>query len=493
MKKEEGNNEHSDLLDIWLGSRLVLLNELHNPKKLIEKMTRRYLPKIKVDNSQNETYAIRTLHTHIWKHFSKKIFFQFLNVLDTNLNENKTVLDYFRNELHKLNGFMLKSDQIVELKYNLYKMTNDVFNSSNDNIRSKLTIDECQCEFITSSRIVRNSSYVSSTFNQNIQSPTVNKSINQMENENNVGYYSMYNEPHGNVLIINNVFYKNTTFSNRIGSDIDRNRLIHLWQELNFNVFVLQNGTLDFAEECLKDFAKRSNANEFDALIVCILSHGDVDKIYFCDGYPMGLKEIFDNFNQILLNKPKLFFIQSCRGAESEETRLNEQEMYAKLKSDLAVALNTPTKNTHITRDITLELPKRLDFFVFYSTIPGHVSYRMEDTGSRFIESLYTIFFQYAHANTLDSLTKLIQKDMVCRSQSPLHDVQYSQITEAHGYLQKHTLLDIWLTSVRQCQLIVRSFHGTMVSSSNVHPNRGLFGYNRYNINQQYGMENKKN
>ena len=72
--------------------------------------------------------------------------------------------------------------------------------------------------------------------------------------------------------------------------------------------------------EKLREFAARTEHASSDACIICLLSHGEEGFMFGTDGKKIPLEEIFLLFDNrhcpALLNKPKIFFIQACRGGE---------------------------------------------------------------------------------------------------------------------------------------------------------------------------------
>lgn len=97
-----------------------------------------------------------------------------------------------------------------------------------------------------------------------------------------------------------------------------------------------------------------------DCLVVCVMSHGDTGKIYARDmGYPPDkLWEPFLGDECISLNgKPKMFFIQACRGNQVDE--------------GVTVKNKSQTDSSSSYRDQTYQIPAMADILVMYSTYTG--------------------------------------------------------------------------------------------------------------------------
>ena len=75
----------------------------------------------------------------------------------------------------------------------------------------------------------------------------------------------------------------------------------------------------------VEKFSKDLSHHQAQACVVCIMSHGgEGGKIYGTDGEHVVLSELKAFFNNVnckaLHNKPKLFFVQACRGSMHEHS-----------------------------------------------------------------------------------------------------------------------------------------------------------------------------
>lgn len=70
-----------------------------------------------------------------------------------------------------------------------------------------------------------------------------------------------------------------------------------------------------------RSFANRAEHARADSCIVIVLSHGAYDALIGVDEEPLGLHSLLDCFNArnapLLAGKPKLFFVQACRGGKT--------------------------------------------------------------------------------------------------------------------------------------------------------------------------------
>ena len=107
----------------------------------------------------------------------------------------------------------------------------------------------------------------------------------------------------------------------RFGSDMDRDNLAETFRMLSHDVEIYENLT---QQKLLDTFfaISRKDFTPYDALTICILSHGERESVMSSDSIPISLdriKSFFDGTNcPSLVTKPKLFFIQACQGTGSQ-------------------------------------------------------------------------------------------------------------------------------------------------------------------------------
>ena len=90
-------------------------------------------------------------------------------------------------------------------------------------------------------------------------------------------------------------------------------------------------------------FAQQDTHLKSDACIVCLLSHGEEGYLFGTDGMKTNLDDIFVLFDnkscKSLINKPKIFIIQACRGGKYIE--FNIKNCHFLYKQYINVAENT--------------------------------------------------------------------------------------------------------------------------------------------------------
>nr|XP_055072201.1 caspase-8-like [Misgurnus anguillicaudatus] len=185
--------------------------------------------------------------------------------------------------------------------------------------------------------------------------------------------YKMEGEKRGICLIINNCNF--TSMQKREGTDIDKESLTAVFQWLGFEVWTEQDCDKKQMLEVLKDLAGRDHTGA-DCVVCCVLTHGCVDGVFGKDGEKVTFRELKEPLQcSSLLQKPKLFFIQACRGTREQRPVWPENNRADEMTfSDAAV----PTDS----------IPEAADFLLAMSTVPDHVSLREKTKGTWFIQAL---------------------------------------------------------------------------------------------------------
>ncbi|XP_051753909.1 caspase-8-like [Ctenopharyngodon idella] len=191
-----------------------------------------------------------------------------------------------------------------------------------------------------------------------------------------VSHYKIEQIPRGVCVIINNVNF--TTMSERRGSDEDQKYLAKVFRWLGFKVVEHRNKTAAEMKNLLEDLGKTVDG---DCFVCCVLSHGIQEGVCGSDDGVVSVDEIREPFNGItcknLAGKPKLFFIQACRG--------KKHQYRVKVQAD---APEDGESEMEVDGDFDITIPADADFLIARSTTDGHVSFRKPEEGSWFIQSL---------------------------------------------------------------------------------------------------------
>ncbi|XP_072022767.1 caspase-2-like [Amphiura filiformis] len=177
--------------------------------------------------------------------------------------------------------------------------------------------------------------------------------------------------------------------SDRTGSEIDYQNMQDLFKELGYDVVPYKNQTDQEINDTLDKFVKEFNADDASSVVV-LMSHGREGFIQSQNGIEMKIQRIVDKFRpnncRALANKPKMFFIQACRG-ELSDIGAGLEEDYCEPAVDRANGADT---------------------FIAYASIQGYKALRYTTSGSWFVQAIMEEFIESAHEESLDQLMKQI-------------------------------------------------------------------------------------
>lgn len=200
-------------------------------------------------------------------------------------------------------------------------------------------------------------------------------------------FYKMETNNRGLFVIINNRdFLPGSGFENdpRNGTDVDCKQMKELFTELGFQVEVHTNVTTQEMRAVFMAVSKKDHSG-YSAFGCCILSHGEEGAVFGTDDM-IEIKELTKMLRDTKLNgKPKLFFIQACKGSDYMETVSADDPRADKMDAD------SPDDQEN------LNIPSEADFMYAYSTVPGYLSWRDEENGSWFIQAVTKVFRANAH------------------------------------------------------------------------------------------------
>jgi Caspase domain len=178
------------------------------------------------------------------------------------------------------------------------------------------------------------------------------------------------------------------------------------FRALNFTVKVYKDLTWKAIQKRIYRLAHRTDHANNDCLIICILSHGGVGYISAKD-VDYKLESIFTSFVDekcpSLAGKPKLFFVQACRGTELDDGI----EMHTEYDSSDHQAIS---------------FPSHPDFLIAYSTIHDHFSFRNPTKGARFVQVLCEELNKSGHTDDFLSIMTTVSRLVAIDFQSNSSD-----------------------------------------------------------------------
>lgn len=232
----------------------------------------------------------------------------------------------------------------------------------------------------------------------------------QEEKEFTLQDYNMSHPNRGKAIIMNNKEFQIPKLKVRNGTDQDASALNECLSNLGFKVARFDSLTAKDMRFHLKEAAALDHRDN-DCFILAIMSHGGDGYVYGTDAR-IYIEEIIDIVKGTisLAGKPKIVIIQACRG----NTKDGGIEIDA-----------SPERGSLFLPEI---IPTMADFLIFYSTVPGYVSYRCSKNGSWFIQSLVKVLKKLSR--TMDLLTMMtIVNQSVARMISDDKEKQISCVT----------------------------------------------------------------
>ena len=214
--------------------------------------------------------------------------------------------------------------------------------------------------------------------------------------------------PRGITLIINNASFahhpEHGKQSARLGSEEDVSQVKTLFAALDFSVRKKQNLSKQKLLDAISDVTCRQDHSAYDCFVLWLMSHGRSGEVFCSDGNTIPIQTLDDMFSECetLHGKPKLFFIQGCRGVEEDKGENVSPDYHI---SSLNQA-NRSYESTEVDAVIQLRIPKHSDFLYAFSTVDEYVSYRDENKGSHYVRCFVEAVREHvAHDHILDILT----------------------------------------------------------------------------------------
>lgn len=238
--------------------------------------------------------------------------------------------------------------------------------------------------------------------------------------------YSMTRVPCGYAVIINNAEFENNIepiLESREGSEVDVARMTELFEWLQFKVVVYRNRTAEEVESTVRRYRVDVDHSNFDCFVLFLMSHGFKDGIFGSDN-----KKVFmDNIRRqltadecySLANKPKLIFVQACRGGGIDKGFLVTDSPLSQGVANTSHEVSGDSFPTSTPRNLSPTcdygqyhipdidvrwIPKDADIFITYASTANHTALRNSVTGGWFVTQLYEVVRKYAKKEDLQSM-----------------------------------------------------------------------------------------
>lgn len=226
---------------------------------------------------------------------------------------------------------------------------------------------------------------------------------------------------HGICAVINNE--KFSSHAQRHGTHVDEVNLTQCFRYLGYTVEVHRNLTAHQIESVFRYYSNNIDHSKYDSFVGCVLSHGEDGHVFGTDSKTVSLSSIVNGLTAescpSLAGKPKLFFIQACRGRE----RVEEDEVV----SDSSVTVEpsvpppssrgdtTETEERVVSDSTALSIPDDADFIFGNATPPGKVAWRDMDHGSWYISETCRVFSSLAISVDLVSMVTKVHDEVGTR------------------------------------------------------------------------------
>ncbi|KAL4710028.1 hypothetical protein ACJJTC_016006 [Scirpophaga incertulas] len=214
-------------------------------------------------------------------------------------------------------------------------------------------------------------------------------------------YYDMSGEKI--LLIFNHFEYKSTRYfrtkpTSRSGTYEDVTTLKEVFKELGFNKVITHT---DLTHEEILTITRQISAwdhTRTSCLAIVILTHGDIGGQLFASDKPYYLNDIVNiiiHGDVNLVTKPKLFFVQACRGADVDDGR---------------IVHDGEAENTIV-------VPSHIDFLVMQSSVEGFLSWR-DRKGSWLIQELCKVLSNHHDSMDLLQMITLTNRNIAINRES---------------------------------------------------------------------------
>ncbi|XP_033736655.1 caspase-3-like [Pecten maximus] len=206
--------------------------------------------------------------------------------------------------------------------------------------------------------------------------------------------YKTCSEP-GVAVVINNKTFEEPDLDERVGTDRDASNLYNRFNDFGYDTkHLIDKSKHDLLEE-LKNIAGMDHT-EHSAFLCAVLTHGNKDGLWAKDSLIKisELTKIFDAENcPSLVNKPKVFIIQACRGNEEGKPIVIKVQNTEDPVVDDALPMEQD-ENMEVQEDARdpvsvdiLTIPAIMDFLIIHATVEGEKAWRNTATGTPFIRN----------------------------------------------------------------------------------------------------------
>lgn len=249
----------------------------------------------------------------------------------------------------------------------------------------------------------------------------------------------------GLALIFSHANFLKSDSQPRSATTFDNNRLTSLLESFYFEVKLCKDYKAEEISKELLEVSKMDHSN-YDCLAIFVMSHGKLGEILAQDDY-YNISDLWSYFTQkncpTLTGKPKLFFIQACRGSERDSgiTMQFPSDNYNQSSpSSTPTVTDAKPDFPKPEHNEVYRTPDEPDFLIAYSTVPGYVAYNRPNFGSWFMQELCHILEEYGRNYDLLALLTFVAQRIAIDFDAPLSFTDYDgkkQITSTLSTLER--------------------------------------------------------
>ncbi|XP_078493120.1 caspase-3 [Ciona intestinalis] len=202
--------------------------------------------------------------------------------------------------------------------------------------------------------------------------------------------YNMQHKKRGLFVVFNQMeFDKHLKLSERKGSDKDADSLLKTAELLGFKTEEYRDLERKQIRRKLYELSEMDHGDH-DCFACAILTHGGKENILYSHDDEMKLKDFTTPFEadkcRSLASKPKLFFVQACRGDLLDR---GAKGIHFKQPTGDMLDFDPSKVESH-------SIPVQADFLISQATAPDYYAWRSSDKGSIFIQTLCSVFDRYS-------------------------------------------------------------------------------------------------
>ncbi|CAD6191887.1 unnamed protein product [Caenorhabditis auriculariae] len=255
--------------------------------------------------------------------------------------------------------------------------------------------------------------------------------------------YPNFAKPRGLCLVVNNERFD--TMPHRQGTNVDKQNISTLFKTMGYDIIEKNNVTVKELTHLVRAFGQDSRHKHAQSAVVVILSHGEHEQIIGVDDNAVSTHRLFELLNAsnapLLAKKPKLWFIQACRGERRDLgfATLDEVDGAPRREFDGG---DGPFNffncvRPQIAQQAHIRVPNEADVMVAYATTPQFVSWRNSLRGSWFIQAICEIFAAHAKDEDVLTLMTMVNHRVAMGYQTQQRDGTCKQMPEITSRLLK--------------------------------------------------------